>query len=190
MTKYIILIVILVVFLLATLLYCLRSARGGTRTGEEDLPLTEEKEEPTSSDNFVVDMYERVYKKCNYGEEMETLSPYERVFYITQELEGEVNNGGFSQFFFNSSGNFSGEIVQAFTEIGAHETAAICKRALAAFGCALPADRDAREELLDSLDWDSINPILSECDSDFYAYPDDLNALNQAYIQKHIEYFK
>jgi hypothetical protein len=45
--------------------------------------------------------------KCEYGEYLSVLSPQEKVFYITQILEMEVNNGGFDQFFFNSSGDLA-----------------------------------------------------------------------------------
>ena len=58
--------------------------------------------------DFVVQMYMYVAEKCNYGQKMEELNEAQRVFYIAQELEAEVNNGGFSQFFFNSNGTVNG----------------------------------------------------------------------------------
>ena len=139
--------------------------------------------------NFVVDMYGLICEKCKYGDAMENLNAFERVFYVTQELEAEVNNGGFSQFFYNSSGDFSNELVHVFTEIGAYKTAEICKKALSAFGRELPADRTERENILDEMDWDGINDILSQCDDAFYNYEEDLNALNRAYIMQHREFF-
>lgn len=45
-------------------------------------------------------------EKCEYGEKIEKLSEAEKVFYLNQILEREVNNGGLSQFFYNASGNF------------------------------------------------------------------------------------
>lgn len=48
------------------------------------------------------------------GNNIEKLNEHERVFFITQTLEHEVNNGGFSQSFCNSSGDFSNELVDAF----------------------------------------------------------------------------
>lgn len=136
--------------------------------------------------NFVIDMWSAICKKCNYGDSMEKLNEYERVLYITETLEQEVNNGGFSQFFYNSDGNFSNELVDAFTKIGALKTAEICKKAVAIFGDNVPTDRYEREELLDSLDCDD---ILEECDDDFYDYEDDLETLNHDFIMKYREYF-
>ena len=47
---------------------------------------------------FVIAVHERICHKCCNGERMERLSKEERIFYIVQQLEIEVNNGGFSQF--------------------------------------------------------------------------------------------
>ena len=143
-------------------------------------------DEEIQKNNFVVDMCDAVCKKCEYGDDIEKLNEHERVFYVTQILEQEVNNGGFSQFFFNSSGDFSNELVDAFTKIGALKTAGICKKALAVFNGKVPTDRDEREELLDSLDCDD---VLSECDDEFYEYEDNLEELNYTYIMDHRSFF-
>ena len=74
----------------------------------------------------------------------------------------EVNNGGFSQYFFNSSGDFSNELVVAFITIGANATAAICQKAIAAFGRDIPDDRYERQEMLDELESNKIDEILEE----------------------------
>lgn len=143
-------------------------------------------DEETERSDFVADMCDIVCEKCEYGDDMEKLNEHERVFFITQTLEEEVNDGGFSQFFYNSSGDFSNEVVDAFTKIGALKTAEICKRALAVFNGKVPTDRGEREELLDSLNCDD---ELSECDDAFYDYEDNLEALNYAYIMKYHDYF-
>lgn len=90
---------------------------------------------------------------------MSVLTKSERVFYITQTLEMEVNSGGFSQFFYNFSGNFTNGLIGAFFEIGAQATVAICQKAIAALGCDIPVDRDG------------------------------LNALNYVYIMQNKTYF-
>ena len=140
----------------------------------------------TDKNDFVVAMAEHLDNKTQYGDDMSLLSEAERIFYITQTLEMEVNNGGFSQFFYNSSGNFAGELVAAFTAIGAYATAAICQKAIDAFGCDIPVDRDAREEMLDELE---IDDILDECDGAFYDYKDDLTELNYHFVMNNKESF-
>lgn len=138
----------------------------------------------TDTNDFVIAMMEHLDGKTQYGDDMSVLSEAERIFYITQSLEMEVNNGGFSQFFFNSSGNFSNELVDAFTTIGANATAAICQKAIAAFGRDIPVDREERQEMLDELESDEIDEILEECDGAFYDYEDDLNELNYQFVMK------
>ena len=143
----------------------------------------------TDTNDFVVAMTEHLDNKTQYGEDMSALSEAERIFYITQTLEMEVNNGGFSQFFYNSSGNFSNELVGAFTAIGANATAAICQKAISAFGRDIPVDRDEREEMLDELESDEFDEILEECDNAFYDYEDNLNELNYNFVMKNKEFF-
>lgn len=72
-------------------------------------------------------------------------------------------------------------------KIGAYKTAKICKKALAVFDGKVPADREAREELLDNLDCDE---IFEKLDDSFYDYEDDLQALNEEYILKNKSYFE
>ena len=108
---------------------------------------------------------------------------------MTQELENEVNNGGFVQFFDNSSGQFASEIVQAFIKIGAEKTAEICRKAVEAFGQELPVDWEERRSLLDQIADAAVADVLDACDTAFYSYEENLEALNAAYIRKHIEHF-
>lgn len=143
----------------------------------------------TDINDFIIALLEHIQEKSQYGDEMSVLSNPERVFYITQTLEIEVNNGGFSQFFYNSSVDFTNELIGAFSEIGAWATVAICQKAIAVFDREIPVDRDAREEMLDELERDEIDEILDECDKAFYEYVDDLNALNYAYVMKNKAYF-
>lgn len=133
---------------------------------------------------FIVSLTDHVMQKCEYGDNMDNLSNPERIFFITQSCEMEVNNGGFAQFFDNFSGNFAGELVSAFQEIGAPGTAEICDKALHAFGQDIPLDWEDRRELLDKVASDEIDCILEECDDAFYQYEEDLNALNYAYVLK------
>lgn len=143
----------------------------------------------TDINEFIIAMTEYLDNKTQYGDDMSVLSDAERIFYITQTLEMEVNNGGFSQFFYNSGGNFSNELVRAFTAIGAKATAAICQKAVAAFGCDIPVNKDEREDMLDDLDSEEIDEILKECDAAFYAYEDNLNELNYNFVMKNKESF-
>ena len=194
--------IIIPLVLAIALILCLAGC--GKKRGKEapqstdDFPATKETQENaglehiwsiTDKSDFVIAMSEYITKKVQYGKNVAALSEAERVFYITQILEMEVNNGGFSQFFFNSSGNFSNELVSAFTAIGAHKTAAICQKAINAFGRDIPVDWEERREMLDELESDEIIEILEECDSAFFAYEEDLNELNYNFVMNNKEQF-
>jgi hypothetical protein len=56
----------------------------------------------------------------------------ERIVLAIEALEREVNNGGYDQFFLNSSRTYAGEVEQALRTIGCPEQAEIARRAVAA----------------------------------------------------------
>lgn len=141
---------------------------------------------PSDSDGLICDTYDAICQKCEYGEAVEKLNSCEKVLYLTQIVEEEVNNGGFSQFFYNSCGDFAGEIVDAFTKIGALKTAKICQKAVAVFGNTVPVDRERRQALLENPKFEK---VFEKCDDAFYEYEDDLEELNAAYIRNHREFF-
>lgn len=61
---------------------------------------------------FIIAMNGWLSKKCNYGENIATLTAEEKTVYIVLSFEAEANNGGFEQYLFNSSGGaFAGELV-------------------------------------------------------------------------------
>lgn len=64
------------------------------------------------------------------------LSNPERVFFCVWSLEAEVNNGGFSRFFYNSAGDYAAETPGALKTIGAAGMADLVERAMAVFGAA------------------------------------------------------
>ena len=97
-------------------------------------------------------------------------------------LEADVNNGGFDQYFFNSSGDqaFFAEI--ALRLIGANKMADIVSKAVAVFGPAgVPRDRKARQEMLEQLR-DASADLWDDLDRQFYAYPNDISALVERYL--------
>ncbi len=107
----------------------------------------------------------------------------EKIFASIWALEDEVNNGGFHQYFFNSSGDTAFFVVEALEKIGATRAARIVRAANAVFpGGIPPSDQSARQCLLDSLD-DDQRARLERLDDEFYAYPDDLTALLFAFVE-------
>lgn len=151
---------------------------------EVDIPAVD-----MSPDDVVFPTYDTILEKCQYGDRAEKLNRHERVILVVRLVEDEVNNGGFSQFIYNTSGNFTGDVVASMTAIGAVKTAEICQKALSAFGTEIPVDREARQELLEQKEEEGIDEVLNECDDAFYAYEEDLIQLCCAYILAHKDAF-
>lgn len=107
----------------------------------------------------------------------------EEVDSLIGELEGEVNNGGLHQFFNNSAGDDTAEVLLALEAIGATAVADILRRAASRFpGNMPPKNRTERLEVL----WQCF-PEANEfhgLDAEFFAYPDDLAGLLAQYKSK------
>lgn len=114
--------------------------------------------------------------------EFEELSESDRVLVTLWGLEADVNNGGFDQYFFNSSGDQAFYAERALRLIGANRMADIVARAVSFFGDAgVPRDRTLRQEALDRVRGES-GSLLDDLDRQFYEYPDDLSALVKVYL--------
>jgi hypothetical protein len=64
---------------------------------------------------------------------VDALSPGLKMLWGTWLVDGEVNNGGFNQFFWNSSGQFAMEAIEGFRVIGADEHAGLVEDAVELF---------------------------------------------------------
>jgi hypothetical protein len=127
---------------------------------------------------------------CAYGEDISKLNKHQRIFYLNQCLEREVNNGGFNQYYFNSSGDFAEETVDSLKAIGAEKTATILSQANAVFpNGKVPASIDERQKNLEEIE-ESVNEQWENIEEKFMAYEDDLNSLNMAYIKNNKDRFK
>jgi len=80
------------------------------------------------TDSLVLAFEEAIdQKEFEYGKNH--LSPSERIVQAVEALEREVNNGGYSQFFTNSSQEFAPVIVESLRSIGCTQVASITEMA-------------------------------------------------------------
>ncbi len=99
---------------------------------------------------------------------------------LIDTLEGEVNNGGFHQYFYNSAGDRTAETIQALEIIGAFAMAEIVKRAAQKFPYGMPPkNRFERQDAL--LEADPNAAAFRALDEEFYQYPDNLATLVTKY---------
>lgn len=114
---------------------------------------------------------------------IDQLNQHEIIVFSVWRLEAEVNNGGFRQFFWNSSGDLAEETVDSLMKLGAPETASIVQAAIANFGDhGVPKDRERRQVVLEELE-QAGRLKLDSLDSEFYTYPDNLELLMYTYAQ-------
>lgn len=109
------------------------------------------------------------------------LSEAERVFVCIWQLEAEVNNGGFGQYYTNSAGDLAAEAPGALDAIGARRTAGIVRAANAILPTDALRDRGAREDAIAALSKDAFEDL----DNRFLAYEDNLSSLLFAFVQAH-----
>jgi hypothetical protein len=118
--------------------------------------------------------------KVSYQE----LTAAEKVFVSIWELEAEVNNGGFDQYFLNSSGDNAGHCVSALEKIGAFNFAALVKQAVSVFENSTPPDDpEIRQPLVVNFS-DEQKKFLNELDQKFFKYPDNLTDLLFDFVTK------
>jgi Domain of unknown function (DUF4375) len=113
----------------------------------------------------------------------------QKVFSARWDVESEVNNGGFSQYFVNSSAESAHFVTDALRMIGAPKTADICERAIAA---AFPAGLPATEEAIRSAAADFSDDLLEKLeplDQEFFSYPHNLTDLLFTYVSQRPEEF-
>jgi len=70
------------------------------------------------------------------------------LLYATHLCLSEVFNGGFLQFFWNSTGLMAPEAIEGFTVVGMPRLAAVVSQATALLGSPYPRDRDDRWDAL------------------------------------------
>jgi hypothetical protein len=125
-----------------------------------------------------------------FYENPEKLTLCEKDIVYIEEFEREVNNGGFSQYFQNDSGNYTEETVNAFKAIGSKIFLNILENAINKFPNSLvPKNNDERNEVLMELESNNEN-LWTELDNKFYEYEEDIYELLIEYIKKNINDFR
>ena len=112
------------------------------------------------------------------------ISEEERVVLAIEGLEREVNNGGYSQFFLNSSNEFVDVIESALRAIGCPETADITRDALAALRLPGVPTAGAAEQAVMAGD-PVITEALSACDDRYFSGSEAIADRLFEWIQAH-----
>ena len=99
---------------------------------------TEQIIDTTTDDNILQVVFDNLSAKLppDYKKEYESVMTWNKsrqAIYMIWALEAEVNNGGYNQFYFNSSGQFYKHLPQALRIVGANKFADLTQQANSIF---------------------------------------------------------
>lgn len=117
------------------------------------------------------------------------LSPQERTILAVEALEREVNNGGYSQFFTNSSNEHVALIEPSLREIGCVATADVTRDAIAALrldGTVTPE----RAEAAASEDNEGLSAALQACDQRYFDSGEPIADMLFAWLKRNRQHIK
>lgn len=142
------------------------------------------------TDSLVCAFETGLYKKYdlyNTRTDISKLPPEELAILAVESLEREVNNGGYQQFFGNSSSQYAAIIIESLKVIGCLDTAKITQDALTVLGVSLtPSAAEIDEALLKGItdeQEDEQGKALDNCDKRYYDRAEDIGSALFTYIK-------
>ncbi|MDH5509766.1 MAG: DMP19 family protein [Nitrospinota bacterium] len=147
--------------------------------------VTDEIPEPrqeTTEERWFFQMADRIFEKY-MDQGYDTLTPDEKIFHDVDQLDREVNNGGFAQYFSNSAGQNAHQALAALTALGARKSAMLLSDAIALFpGKIIPQDDGERMKAVEQVETEQPGE-LNKLDDLYYGSAEDLLVL--LYIHGH-----
>lgn len=129
------------------------------------------------------DSFDAIDRKVK-DNDLVTLNEKENIIYSIAILEQEVNNGGFNQYFFNSSGELALLTLVSLEKVKATKTKGLLEEAIqVAFNGDIPNDWNKRQEKLLTLD-ESQTSRLHALDQEFYKYKDNITQMVNDYLTR------
>ena len=154
--------------------------------------LTEQIIDTTSDENLLQVVFDNLSEKqpTDYEKEYETVMSWNKprqAIYMIWALEAEVNNGGYNQFYFNSSGQFYKHLPDALTLVGANKFANLTKRANETFEKENPKITQHQDGTLEGFSKSYDDNPLNKFDDEFYDLykTENLQQIQIEYIKTH-----
>ncbi|MFM7281168.1 MAG: DMP19 family protein [Planctomycetia bacterium] len=117
--------------------------------------------------------------------EFKRLSRPEQVLLSIWELEAEVSNGGFAQYFESPAADNARHVTYGLDAIGALRLHKLVEQAIELVGDdVLDENEEERTDRLEGLS-EKKRSKLEKLEQQFLASPEDINALLYEYVQKH-----
>jgi hypothetical protein len=112
-----------------------------------------------------------------------------KMLHTTSWVEAEVSNGGFQQYFWNSTGEFANEAVAGFELLDAKEHAELMRRAIAIADVERPTrEQYQAQDSVQAFSESYKHTRLGDLDDEFYKLP-DLSTVRVRLIRERPELF-
>ncbi len=153
-------------------------------------PLTIEKIDQTPDSLLLYMIFEHISRALpsNSNQELASLLALpkpQQVIYVIWTLEGEVNNGGFNQYYYNPSGQFAKLAPEALKLIGANQYAALTQAANEVYEKEKERITKYQDGTSEGFSKSYENNLLEKFDHEFYTLKEPLMDLQNSYIRKH-----
>jgi len=154
--------------------------------------LTEQIIDTTSDENLLQVVFDNLSEKqpTDYEKEYEAVMSWNKsrqAIYMIWALEAEVNNGGYNQFYFNSSGQFYKHLPDALKLVGANKFADLTKRANETFEKENPKITQHQDGTIEGFSKSYDDNPLNKFDDEFYDLykTENLQQVQVDFIRKH-----
>ena len=118
-----------------------------------------------------------------------SLTSEERMILAVEALEREVNNGGYHQFFINSSCAYAGEVESALRAIGCPGHADIARRAIDALAIDGPITAESVEMVASECS-DELLDTLDSVDQEYYACEESIEERLFTFAESHRDHIR
>jgi hypothetical protein len=152
--------------------------------------LTVEIIDNTPDDKLLQTIIDNLYEKIpkDYSKEYQTVlswSVSQQAIYFITNLDGEVNNGGFNQWYYNSSGQFAKFTPDALKLIGAIKFSELVTRANRIYRIENEKITKHQDGTIEGFSKSYEDNPLDGLDSEYYDLKEDLQGLQIEFIRKH-----
>jgi hypothetical protein len=110
----------------------------------------------------------------------------ERLPILVNSLDSQVWNGGFHQFFFNSSGDFALDTLKTLYRIGANSHASLLEKAIAIFQHPYPVGHSERTKMLKMFSSELLAD-LKELSETYFSLPDTPYHKTVLFLRSHCQ---
>lgn len=180
-----------IIMMILNLLGCSERTKQNNNKPSMQTPLTEQIIDTTSDDMLLEVVYDNLFRKLSpaYDKEYEIVLSWNKsrqAIYMISRLEAEVNNGGYNQFYFNSSGQFAAALPEALKLVGATKFADLTQRANSTFEKEKSKITEAQDGTVEGFSKSYENNPLNKFDEEFYKLNDveNLQKIQVDYIRK------